>query len=92
MTQPLPLETAQARLLAMAAPLPLERVEVAGALGRYLAEPLHARRTQPAAAIWPVRGGSSAKAPPVIRLAAALALAKRCVSPPARPCPQARAR
>ena len=51
MTQPLPLETAQARLLAMAAPLPLERVDVAGALGRYLAEPLHARRTQPAAAM-----------------------------------------
>ncbi len=45
----LPLEEAQARLLALAAPLPIERVDVAGALGRYLAEPLLARRTQPAA-------------------------------------------
>lgn len=45
----LPLEEAQARLLALAAPLPLERVDVPGALGRYLAEPLRARRTQPAA-------------------------------------------
>lgn len=45
---PLPLEEAQARLLALAEPLPLERVDVAGALGRYLAAPLAARRTQPA--------------------------------------------
>lgn len=45
---PLPLEEAQARLLAIAAPLPIEHVDVAGALGRYLAEPLLARRTQPA--------------------------------------------
>lgn len=49
MAPPLPLEQAQARLLALAEPLPLERVPVAGALGRYLAEPLTARRTQPAA-------------------------------------------
>ena len=46
---PLELEDAQARLLALAAPLPLERVDLAGAIGRYLAEPLLARRTQPAA-------------------------------------------
>ncbi|MFC0203897.1 molybdopterin molybdotransferase MoeA [Novosphingobium soli] len=46
---PMPLEDAQARLLALAAPLPIERVDVEGALGRYLAAPLHARRTQPAA-------------------------------------------
>ncbi|MCW1428514.1 molybdopterin molybdotransferase MoeA [Novosphingobium sp. JCM 18896] len=45
---PLPLEEAQARLLALAAPLPIERVDVDGALGRYLAEPLGARRTHPA--------------------------------------------
>jgi molybdopterin molybdotransferase len=45
---PLPLEEAQARLLALAAPLPVEHVDPAGALGRYLAEPLLARRTQPA--------------------------------------------
>ena len=46
---PLELEVAQARLLALAAPLLIERVPVAEALGRYLAEPLIARRTQPPA-------------------------------------------
>ncbi len=45
---PLPLEEAQACLLALAVPLPLERVDAESALGRYLAEPLIARRTQPA--------------------------------------------
>lgn len=45
----LSLAEAQARLLAMAAPLPIERVPVPEALGRFLAEPLVARRTQPAA-------------------------------------------
>jgi len=45
----LPLDEAQARLLALAEPLPVERVDVPGALGRYLAEPLRARRAQPAA-------------------------------------------
>lgn len=45
---PLPLEEAQARLLALVAPLPVEHVDPAGSLGRYLAEPLLARRTQPA--------------------------------------------
>lgn len=47
-TTPLPLEEAQARLLALITPLPIEHVDPAGALGRYLAEPLLARRTQPA--------------------------------------------
>ena len=46
---PLPLEQAQARLLALATPLTIERVDVASALGRYLAAPLLAGRTQPAA-------------------------------------------
>ena len=46
---PLELAEAQARLLALAAPLPIERMPVAEALGRYLAEPLIARRTQPPA-------------------------------------------
>lgn len=45
---PLPLEEAQARLLALATPLRVEHVDAAGALHRYLAEPLLARRTQPA--------------------------------------------
>jgi molybdopterin molybdotransferase len=48
MEPPLALDAAQARLLALAVPLPIEHVDMAGALGRYLAEPLHARRTQPA--------------------------------------------
>lgn len=48
MRPPLPLEKAQARLLALADPLPVEHVDMAGALGRYLAEPVRARRTQPA--------------------------------------------
>ena len=46
---PLELTAAQARLLALAGPLPLERVPVADALGRYLGESLLARRTQPPA-------------------------------------------
>lgn len=45
---PLPLEEAQARLLALATPLPVERVDIDSLAGRFLAEPLHARRTQPA--------------------------------------------
>jgi molybdopterin molybdotransferase len=45
---PLDLEEAQARLLALAVPLPIERIDVESAVGRYLAEPLRARRTQPA--------------------------------------------
>lgn len=47
-TPPLPLEEAQARLLALVEPLPIERVDSESLLGRYLAEPLLARRTQPA--------------------------------------------
>jgi len=46
---PIPLAEAQARLLALAKPMSIERVDIPGAVGRYLAEPLYARRTQPAA-------------------------------------------
>ncbi len=46
---PLPLEEAQARLLALARPLSVEQIASEAALGRYLAEPLRARRTQPGA-------------------------------------------
>jgi molybdopterin molybdotransferase len=46
---PLPLEEAQARLLALVAPLAPESLAPELALGRYLAEELLARRTQPAA-------------------------------------------
>lgn len=44
----LPVADAQARLLALAAPLPLENMPLNLALGRYLAEPLAALRNQPA--------------------------------------------
>lgn len=45
----LELAEAQRRLLAEAQLLPIERVLISDALGRFLAEPLTARRTQPAA-------------------------------------------
>jgi len=45
----LTLEEAQARLFAVAEPLSIEHVDIEGSLGRYLAYPLLARRTQPAA-------------------------------------------
>jgi molybdopterin molybdotransferase len=43
----LPVEEAQRRLLALAAPLPPEQAALADAAGRWLAEPLVARRDQP---------------------------------------------
>lgn len=43
------LEDAQAHALSLVAPLPVEQVALAEAQGRWLAEPLIARRTQPAA-------------------------------------------
>jgi molybdopterin molybdotransferase len=46
---PLPLAEAQARLLALAPALPVERREAGACAGYYLAEALHARRDQPAA-------------------------------------------
>lgn len=51
MAAPLPLEEAQQRLLELAEPLPLERVDPPSALDRWLAEPLVAARTQPACAM-----------------------------------------
>ena len=49
MTPPLPLAEAQQRLLSAVQPLPAETIAVEQAVGRYLAEPLAAARTQPAA-------------------------------------------
>ncbi|RJX67092.1 molybdopterin molybdenumtransferase MoeA [Tsuneonella suprasediminis] len=49
MTPPIPLNEAQARLLQDVVPLGSETIETAAACGRYLAEPLVARRTQPVA-------------------------------------------
>ena len=43
----IPLEEAQARLLALAAPLPLEEVSLSQGLGRVLARPVRAARAQP---------------------------------------------
>lgn len=48
-TPPLPLAEAQARLLALAPQLPVEHRAVTECLGHYLAAPIAARRTQPAA-------------------------------------------
>ncbi|WP_313958487.1 hypothetical protein [Novosphingobium sp. 9] len=49
MTPPLPLEDAQARLLALVEPLSPETIATQHAAGRSLVAPLLARRTQPAA-------------------------------------------
>jgi molybdopterin molybdotransferase len=63
MTVPLPLEQAQARLVALAPALAVEHRAVEDCSGFYLVEPLVARRTQPAAAMsamdgYAVRAGS----------------------------------
>jgi molybdopterin molybdotransferase len=49
LSEPLALEEAQARLLALAPVLPLEQVPIEAMLGRILAEDLRAARTQPSA-------------------------------------------
>lgn len=49
MTPPLPLAEAQARLLTQVEPLAIETLGASHAIGRYLAAPLLAARTQPAA-------------------------------------------
>ncbi len=49
MTPLLPVAEAQARLLALAEPVAVETVALADALGRWTAEPVIARRTQPSA-------------------------------------------
>ncbi len=47
--KPIPLEEAQARLCALATPLPAETIAASEAVGRYLAHEVVARRTQPSA-------------------------------------------
>lgn len=49
MSEALGIEEAQARILAIAPQLPTEHVPAQQAMGRYLAEDIHAARTQPAA-------------------------------------------
>ena len=56
----LPLQEAQARLLALASPLPAETVPVEQAAGRTLAAPLVALRTQPAADLSAITGSAEA--------------------------------
>jgi molybdopterin molybdotransferase len=58
---PIPLEEAQARLLSLVTPLPVESIGVEDALGRYLAEPIAARRTQPASDLSAMDGYAMAK-------------------------------
>ncbi|MBH0113470.1 molybdopterin molybdotransferase MoeA [Novosphingobium sp. YJ-S2-02] len=60
---PIPLEVAQSRLLALVEPLRVEHVDLEGALGRYLAQPLLARRTQPAADVSAMDGYAVASIP-----------------------------
>ncbi|MGX7895162.1 molybdopterin molybdotransferase MoeA [Tsuneonella sp. HG222] len=65
MTPPLPLDEAQARLLAGVEPLPAEALAAGETVGHYLAEPLLAARTQPTADLsamdgYAVRGDDSA--------------------------------
>lgn len=60
----LTIEQAQARMLSLCAPLPVEVVPVEQALGRYLARPLVAARTQPPADLSAMDGYAVAGAPP----------------------------
>lgn len=60
----LTVEEAQARMLALIAPLPVERVPAEQAVGRYLAQPLVAARTQPPADLSAMDGYAVAGAGP----------------------------
>lgn len=88
---PLPLDEAQRRLLALAPVIPVENFPLAQAAGHYLAEPLSAARTQPAAPLsamdgfalrsvdlpgpWTIVGESAAGHPFTGRLAPGQAIA-----------------
>jgi molybdopterin molybdotransferase len=93
MNPPLPLDDAQARLLALASPLGAEPVPTERCIGRYLAADVAARRTQPAADLsamdgYAVAGAGpgawSARAPPGGRSPDASGPARPCGSAPAR--------
>ena len=60
----LTVEEAQARMLALIAPLPVESLPVEQAAGRYLAQPLVAARTQPPADLSAMDGYAAAGAGP----------------------------
>ncbi|WP_324260249.1 molybdopterin molybdotransferase MoeA [Altererythrobacter sp. H2] len=64
----LTIEQAQARMLALLAPMPAEAVPVERALGRYLAQPLVAARTQPPADLSAMDGYAVAGTGPWQRL------------------------
>src|SRR5690348_3316794 len=64
---------ARARIVAAFSPLPAEQVSIANALGRVLAEPVHARLTQPPFAVsamdgYAVRAADVAKVPVSLKL------------------------
>jgi MoeA N-terminal region (domain I and II) len=82
-------DEAQARLLALAPPLPAVELPIAQAVGHYLAEDVIARRTQPAVDLSAMDGYAIrfAELPGpwrVILLMLRLALAKQSASSPAR--------
>ena len=98
MTPPIALEQAWARLLDLVRPLAVEQAAPEAALGRYLAEPLIAARTRPAADLssmdgyalagegpWRVVGESRCGAPSPPRSVPARPRGSRL----ARPCPMA---
>lgn len=64
MNPPISLGEAQSRLLALAGPLAVENVPVCEAVGRYLAAPLIAQRTQPPADLSAMDGYAISGAPP----------------------------
>lgn len=66
MIAPLSLEKAQTRLLALAEPLEAENVQIDDALGRYLARPITAKRTQPPADLSAMDGYAISGPPPWI--------------------------
>jgi MoeA N-terminal region (domain I and II) len=91
-------EEAQARLLALASPLPAIEVSVSRAVGHYLAEDVVAKRTQPAAdlsamdsglRICPAHGALSAKARRDGHLQGVSTKPKLCGYSPVRMCPMA---
>lgn len=74
------LEDAQAHALSLVAPMPVEQVALADARGRWLAEPLIARRTQPAADLSAMDGYAITGGPGPWRITAAIPAEARYTS------------
>lgn len=75
------LEEAQAHALSLVTPLPVEQVAIANAQGRWLAAPLIARRTQPAADLSAMDGYAIAAGPSPWRVTATIPAEARCPAP-----------